>query len=133
MTIRAGFAPRQALAIVAEHTPGRTRAAFVAVEERCRSGQRFADALAGLVDELGLLTASFADGLAAAERDGAPLGSLLERLGREAHEARRQAAQRRARQLPVRLTLPVTLCTLPAFVLLAIAPMLIGAISSLQR
>jgi hypothetical protein len=33
----------------------------------------------------------------------------------------------------VRLAAPMVVCTLPSFVLLAIAPLLIGAFSSLRR
>jgi hypothetical protein len=34
--------------------------------------------------------------------------------------------------LPVRLAMPLVLCTLPSFVLLAIVPLLVGALSSLH-
>ena len=37
-----------------------------------------------------------------------------------------------ARRLPVRLTFPLVTCTLPSFVLLAIAPAVIGALSTLR-
>ena len=37
-----------------------------------------------------------------------------------------------ARRLPVRLSFPLVVCTLPSFVLLAIAPAVLGALSTLQ-
>ena len=59
-----------------------------------------------------------------------PIAPVLERLAEEARSERRRAADAAARQLPVRLAAPLVVCTLPAFVLLAIVPLLIGAFSS---
>ena len=74
-----------------------------------------------------------ADTLAAADRDGLPLAPVLERLSVESRAQRRRDADARARQLPVRLAFPLVLCSLPAFVLLAVTPMLIAALSALTR
>jgi hypothetical protein len=74
-----------------------------------------------------------ADGLAAADRDGLPLSPILDRLATEARQQRRRRADTLARQLPIRLSLPLVLCTLPSFVLLAVAPLLLAAIASLRR
>ena len=46
--------------------------------------------------------------------------------------ARRRLGEAAARRLPVRLTFPLVTCTLPAFVLLAIAPAVLGALSTLR-
>ena len=45
---------------------------------------------------------------------------------------RRRHAERHARTLPVRLAFPLVLCTLPSFVLVAIVPALLGAVSTLR-
>ena len=50
----------------------------------------------------------------------------------EARQHRRRGAEAAARELPVRLSFPLVLCTLPAFVLVAIVPLLVGALSSLR-
>jgi hypothetical protein len=50
----------------------------------------------------------------------------------EAREQRRRDGQAAARELPIRLAAPLVLCTLPSFALLAIAPLLLGALSSLH-
>jgi tight adherence protein C len=56
---------------------------------------------------------------------------VLDQLTIEIRAARRRLDQAAARKLPVRLSFPLVTCTLPSFVLLAIAPAVIAALSSL--
>jgi tight adherence protein C len=72
------------------------------------------------------------DSLIAADRYGLPLAPVLDRLADEARQHRRRIADANARQLPVRLSLPLVLCTFPSFVLLAVVPLLLAAFSSLN-
>ncbi|MEQ1700282.1 MAG: type II secretion system F family protein [Ilumatobacteraceae bacterium] len=133
LAARAGHLPVAALQAAAAHAPPPIAATFIAVAARARDGDRFADALAVLPARLGPLAAPLADSLAAADRDGLPLAPVLDRLAEEARQRRRRQADALARQLPVRMSLPLALCTLPSFVLLAIVPLLLAALSSLQR
>ena len=50
----------------------------------------------------------------------------------DANASRRRQGEAAARRLPVRLSFPLVTCTLPSFVLLAIAPAILGAVSSLR-
>jgi len=95
-------------------------------------GKRFADALTCLSAELGPIAQPLVDSLSAADRYGLPLAPVLERLSLEARQQRRRDSDAAARELPVRLAVPLVLCTLPSFVLLAIVPLLLGALSSLH-
>lgn len=133
LAVRAGHLPVAALHAAAPFVPPPIAAAFQAVVTRTRAGDRFADALVLLPTRLGPMAAPLADSLAAADRDGLPLAPVLDRLAEEARQRRRRQADALARQLPVRMSLPLVLCTLPAFVLLAIVPLLLAALSSLQR
>lgn len=133
LAVRAGHLPSSALRGVAPHLEPPLREAFEEVARRTATGERFADALATLPDRLGTMAAPLADSFAAADRYGLPLAPVLERLADEARQRRRRQADALARQLPVRLSLPLVLCTLPSFVLLAVAPLLLAALSSLQR
>ena len=74
-----------------------------------------------------------ADSFAAADRYGQPIAPVLERLALEARQHRRRQADALARQLPVRMSVPLVLCTLPSFVFLAVVPLLLAALSSLQQ
>jgi tight adherence protein C len=132
LLVHAGLSPTQAVLEAAVRAPLATRPGFAATAHRLQRGQVLGDSLAALVDELGPAAAPVADGIAAAERYGMPLAPLLDNLSEQAHAARRRLAEADARRLPVRLSFPLVVCTLPAFALLAIVPAVIGTISSLR-
>jgi tight adherence protein C len=132
LSIRAGYLPAQAVVEVVPFLPHPLRLSFVAVGEAMQRGERFADALTQLRTQLGPIAQPLVDSLSAADRYGLPLAPVLERLSLEARQQRRREADATARELPVRLAMPLVICTLPSFVLLAIVPLLLGALSSLR-
>jgi tight adherence protein C len=132
LLVHAGLSPTQAVLDAAQRAPLATRAGFAATAHRLQRGQGLAEALSGLVDELGPAARPIADGIAAAERYGLPLAPLLDTLSHQAHASRRRLAEAEARRLPVRLSFPLVVCTLPSFVLLAVVPAVMGTISSLR-
>ena len=131
LSVRAGLTPQQAIRDLAASAPDEVRPAFALVAHRSDRGQAFADALAALPEILGASALSLADALASSERYGLPVGPMLDQLSTEARAARRRLDEADARKLPVRLSFPLVVCTLPSFVLLAIAPAVIAALSSL--
>jgi tight adherence protein C len=131
LSIRAGLTPQQAIAELAVHAPESVREAFASIVHRIARGSSFADALTVLPETLGPRTVGLADVIATSDRYGLPLGPVLDQLTTEARDARRRLDQADARKLPVRLAFPLVVCTLPSFVLLAIAPAVIAALSSL--
>ena len=64
--------------------------------------------------------------------DGDRLGELLTRLATDSRDLRRRRAQEQARRIPVRLLLPLVACSLPAFAVLTIVPILAGALHDLR-
>lgn len=130
--VRSGLTPAQAIDLLADRAPLAWRPAFATVRARRRGGERLADALDALTSLLGAPGQQVLDALAASERFGQPLLPALERLSSDGRATRRRSNEERARQLPVRLSLPLVLCTLPAFVLLTIVPLLGGTLSSLR-
>ncbi len=132
LSIRAGYMPAQAVVEITPYLPEPVRRSFTAVSEAMHRGDRFADALAQLRAGLGPIAQPLVDSLSAADRYGLPLAPVLERLAFEARQQRRRDADANARELPVRLAMPLVLCTLPSFVLLSIVPLLLGALSSLH-
>jgi len=129
--VRAGLTPRQSVELLARSAPASIRQACGDVVHEVERGAPFADALAGLGTRLGADARSVADVLATADRYGFPLAPVLDQLAGEARAARRRLAEADARRLPVRLSFPLVACTLPSFVLLAIAPAVVAALSSL--
>jgi tight adherence protein C len=132
IAVRAGATPTSALGVAAPHAPQRLRPVLDDVHHRLRRGQRLADALAAFTDALGPGAAPFVDALATAERYGLPLGPVLDRLADDIRGERRRRVERQARTLPVKLSFPLVVCTLPSFVLLAVVPALLGALSTLR-
>ncbi len=116
---------------VAERGPHPVRPAFAAVIERTTGGTALAPALRVLADELGSPYRSLVAALIAASRDGAPTEAILLRLGDEARAARRRQIDRDARTLPVQLLFPLVVCSLPAVVFGAVAPLILVAIGRL--
>lgn len=84
-------------------------------------------------DRLGLDTADGAavdEVLELAERAGAPAAELLTSAAQQRRRSARASGRRAAADLGVRLLLPLALCVLPSFLLLGVAPMVLGLISS---
>ena len=132
LMVHAGLSPTQAVLEAAERAPLVTRVGFAATAHRLQRGQGLAEALAALHDELGPAARPIGDAIAAADRYGVALAPLLDTLSDQARAARRRLAEAEARRLPVRLSFPLVVCTLPSFALLAIVPAVMGTISSLR-
>jgi tight adherence protein C len=130
--LHAGLTPTQAIVEVAGLAPVAVRPGFAAVEQRLHRGAGFADALVELTGHCGRSALPLVSALATAVRDGLPLAPVLDRLTDEANASRRRAGEGAARRLPGRLSFPLVLCTLPSFVLLAIAPAVLGALSTVR-
>ncbi len=75
---------------------------------------------------------AFVAALLRAERYGSPPADTLAAQAADARDRHRSAMRERALAAPVRMLFPLTLCFLPAFVLLAIAPSLIVAVRSFR-
>lgn len=131
--IRSGLSPAQAWRELRSCSPRELADIVQDVIGALDRGNRFADALANVLDEWGPASRGLFDALVTAERYGLPLVPALDRLAADAAAERRRVAETRARQLPVRLSIPLVICTLPAFVLLGIVPVLIASLSSLSR
>ncbi len=69
---------------------------------------------------------------ARAAQTGAPLADLLTGVAAEERGRQRAAAEVAARRVGVHAAAPLGLCFLPAFVLLAVVPVVAGLVRSLQ-
>lgn len=131
LAVHAGATPTRAIHDVQTLVAPVLRPAFGAVVHRLQRGQRLADAVAAIPELLGPRAGALADGIAAADRYGLPLGPVLDALATEARAERRRIGEAQARSLSVKLTFPLVSCTLPAFVLVAIVPAVLGSLGSL--
>lgn len=90
-----------------------------------RAGASRRDALIALVDNSAGAFGPMVEVLLAAEREGAPVAMVLDRLAVEATARRRAIAEERARRTPVLLLAPLVLCSLPAVLLGTIVPLVV--------
>jgi len=131
LMVHAGLSPHLAVRDACRSSPPAVRPAFELVAHRLDRGVPLGEALGALTDVLGPRAAPVADAFAAADRYGVPLEPLLDQLARDARAERRRLDEASARRLPVQLAFPLVVCTLPSFVLVAIAPAVLAALSSL--
>ena len=130
--IRAGQSPASAIAQLHYWAPNNLHKYLIQVHTRLIQGERFADVIKTLRDDLGSSSYPLCDILVSADRDGLPITSILDQLAYHAHLERRRIQDTNARQLPVRLLLPLTCCILPSFVLLAMVPLVVNSLSAVS-
>ena len=127
----AGLASRQAVALVAERGPPELRSAFAEVVARAGAGEQWAQAVVRLIDTVGEPARPVVHAIVAAEQDGAPMAAVLGRLADDARRQRRHDLEAAVRRLPVRLSFPLVCCSLPAFVLLTVVPLVAAGLRRL--
>jgi tight adherence protein C len=131
LAVGAGLSVHQAVDAVALHAPAPVDATLAEARRRVVLGVRLGDALE-VLDDLGDPALALAAALRGAARYGSPLGAALERVAADARVLRRRRAEEDARRLPEQLLFPLVLCVLPAFGLLAVVPLLLASLQSLQ-
>lgn len=127
-----GLAVGPALSLVAPRSPPPLGPALAEAHARTIHGEPLVDALERVAAQ-GSASRPLVALLVAAHHDGSPIVDPLTRLADDLRADRRRAVEARARQVPVRLLFPLVLCSLPAFVLLAIVPPVVAALSDLRR
>jgi hypothetical protein len=115
----------RAISVVGRAAGGTTGTDLVAVGARLRLGSSWPEAVEGTSADARSVAAPLAD----AWTSGAPPSGLLAHDFERRIGARRAYAATAAARLGARLVLPLTVCLLPAFVLLGIVPV----VSSLAR
>ncbi len=122
MAISAGMPINDMVSLVAHCGPPPLRPLFASAQRSLAAGQSRRDVLRQLASEGGSQLAAVAEVLIAADRDGASVALVLDRLAAEAGRARRLAAEERTRRAPVLMLAPLTLCCLPAVLIGTVVP-----------
>lgn len=130
LAVAAGHSVHQVIDVVRTRAPAPFVGPLTEVHRLVGLGARLGDALTPL-ESLGDPARPLVSALRSAAFDGVPLAPALERVAADARLRRRRAAEAAARRLPVQLLLPLVLCVLPAFGLLAIVPLLVVSVRSL--
>jgi len=132
LAVGAGLTVALAVATVSRRASGPLGAELCQVCDDVALGRRLAEALDDVPRRCGEAVRPLTAALVASERCGAPLSAGLERLADEVRRDRRRKAEEAARRIPVKLLFPLVGCTLPAFALLTVAPLIAGAVRSLH-
>ena len=95
-------------------------------------GRGTASALEGLLARVGEPARPLCSALLAGERYGLPTAAMLDALAVEARATRRRQDEQRARRLPITMLFPLITCTLPAFALLTVVPLLASGLQAVR-
>ena len=126
-----GMTTPQALQQLHHYLDEPSRTVFYDCSQLLFHGSRFHDVVRQLSSTFGNPAFALCEALLASERDGIAVGPLLERLSAVARQQRRQELDAVARQLPVRMAIPLVVCVLPSFVLLGVLPLFVGSLGGL--
>jgi Flp pilus assembly protein TadB len=126
--VEAGVPLPAAVQAVAAQLPGSAGAGLGAAARLLTVGAAPSAALSSLLAEPA--AAPVARAVRAALESGASPVPLLEAAAGSQRERARSARLRRARGLGSRAALPLSLCFLPAFVLVAVVPVVLGGLST---
>lgn len=132
LAVGAGFTVHLALEAVSRRGQGPLAVELGRTVNEIALGRRISDALDDLPTRAGEAVRPLVGALVSAERYGAPLVSGLDRLADEVRRDRRRRAEEAARRVPVKLVFPLVTCTLPAFALLTVTPLIAGALRSIH-
>lgn len=138
IAIASGQTPRGSIGVVSE-LAGRSGSLSAAAAPFARLHERIglgADLDEAILSTLAAAPASSSlartfDALRRAELDGAPLQLHLELLVRDFRRRRAMDLDTAAQRLTISLLFPLVVCILPAFVLLAVVPLLLSALAGL--
>ncbi|WP_432248517.1 type II secretion system F family protein [Streptomyces sanyensis] len=129
--LSAGAGPREAAQAVGESLGGAVGGCLAAVTAQLRLGREPAEAWAWLGAALD--AEALARCLERADATGSPAAEPTARTADLLRAARARRAVAHGRRAQVRITAPVGLCFLPAFLAIGVAPVLIGLAGGLLR
>ena len=132
LTLHSGVSLRRAFSEVGPWLAGELAQSIAQLMIRVEGGATLSAEVEGLARGQYPSLSGLSRLVGAVERDGAPAASGLAVLVAEARLERRHALESAARRLPLRLLFPLIGGVLPAFVLLAVVPMLASALVELN-
>jgi tight adherence protein C len=128
--VEAGLGFDAALAQVARNTNGPLAAEFARALQEMQIGKSRSQALRALADRTTVPEArAFVSSLVQANDLGIPIARVLREQAKEMRVRRRQRAEGKAQQVPVKITFPLILCIFPALLVIVLGP---GAIHIAQ-
>lgn len=131
LAVRAGANLPSAFEEIARRVPGVGGATFATVAAQLRIGVRMAEVLDLIPTMLGGPSESLVSTLRSCVSGGTEMVPALERIADELRQRHHQLRLERARRIPVLLLFPLVTCTLPAFALLTVIPLLSSSLNKI--
>jgi Flp pilus assembly protein TadB len=130
LALRAGAATGPAVRVAARALPGPAADRVLPAADRLGLGVDPERVWAELATDAEL--APLGRALARAERSGAPVATVVERLADDLADTGRADVEQQARSVGVRAAVPLGVCLLPAFLLLGIVPLVASLVADLS-
>ncbi|MFC6153330.1 type II secretion system F family protein [Nocardioides yefusunii] len=131
ISVESGLAFDAAVQQVATNTDGPLAEEFGRVLREMQIGRGRADALRALGDRTNLEELrSFVGAMVQADAFGIPIGQVLRVQSSEMRTKRRQKAEAKAQQIPVKMTIPLIFCILPTLFIIVLGPAVISIMDS---
>jgi tight adherence protein C len=131
--VEAGLGVDAAFAMVTEKTGGPLAEAFTSYLRQVGLGRPRRDAFADIAERTGVMDLiRVAAAIAQAEQMGATLGDVLRVQAEDLRTLRRQRAEEAAQRAPVLMTIPMSLCFLPAMGAVVIVPSILNVMDFLH-
>ncbi|TCJ23720.1 type II secretion system F family protein [Nocardioides jejuensis] len=123
ISVEAGLGFDAALQQVARNTEGPLAMEFARVLQEMQIGRGRSEALRALGERTGIPEIKgFVSAMVQADSFGIPIGQVLRVQSREMRTKRRQRAEEKAAQVPVKIMIPVVLFVLPCLFIIVIGP-----------
>lgn len=131
ISVESGLAFDAAVQQVARNTDGPLAEEFSRVLREMQIGTGRSAALRSLADRTNLDDLrSFVSAMVQADAFGIPIGQVLRVQSSEMRTKRRQKAEEKAQQVPVKMTVPLIVCILPTLFIVVLGPAAISIMDS---
>src|SRR6476469_8991170 len=133
ISVESGLGFDAALQQVARNTGGPLAEEFSRVLREMQIGSSRAESLRALAERSTLIELrSFVSAMVQADAFGIPIANVLRVQSSEMRVKRRQRAEEKAQQVPVKMTIPLIFCILPALFLVVMGPAAIHIMDSFK-
>lgn len=132
ISVEAGLGFDAAVLQVARHTEGPLADELARALREMQLGQSRAQALRGLAERTHVTDLrTFVAAMVQADQFGIPIGQVLRVQAQEIRVKRRQRAETKAQQVPVKITIPLIFCILPTLFVAVMGPAVITILDNL--
>ena len=134
ISVESGLGFDAALQQVSRNTTGPLAEEFARALREMQIGQGRTDAMRALSERTNLPDLkSFVSALVQADSFGIPIGQVLRVQSAEMRVKRRQRAEEKAQQVPVKITIPLIFCILPCLFLAVMGPAAISIMDNFAK